>query len=113
MIDVDKQLNYFNWLDYEEKKSHLLKMLEKIKDKHDVFLESYDTLNSAQNVEESNMVDMYKLIFDVSNWLENNKNAEKSVLQNEMWEHIRKLHDEEERIRAQENQEADQLLENI
>jgi hypothetical protein len=59
-------------------------MLEKIKDKHDVFLESYDTLNSAQNVEESNMVDMYKLIFDVSNWLENNKNAEKSVLQNEM-----------------------------
>ena len=59
-------------------------MLEKIKDKHDVFLESYDTLNSAQNVEESNMVDMYKLIFDVSNWLENNKNAKKSVLQNEM-----------------------------
>jgi hypothetical protein len=56
---------------------------------------------------------MYKLIFDVSNWLENNKNAEKSVLQNEMWEHIRKLHDEEERIRAQENLEADQLLENI
>lgn len=113
MIDVDKQLDYFSWLDFEEKKSHLLKMLEKIKDKHDVFLESYNTLNSVQSVEESRMVDIYKLIFDVSNWLENNKNAKKNELQNEMWEHIRKLHEEEERIRAQENQEVDQLLNNI
>lgn len=113
MIDVQKQMEYFTNLNYEEKKQHLLKMLDKIKEKHPVFQRSFDTLNTAHKVTESSMMSVYKLIFDVSNWLENNKKATQKELQDKMWEHIRKLREEEESIRARESEEADKLLENI
>lgn len=113
MIDIDKQLDYFNWLNYEEKKSHLLEMLEKIKDKHEVFLNNYNTLKSTEDVSDLNLNNMYKLIFEVSNWLENNKKATEEELTNKMWSYIDKLREEERLIREKEHQEADQLLENI
>jgi len=113
MIDVNKQLDYFNGLSYEEKKSHLLKMLEKIKDKHEIFSKSYATLSTASRVTESSMASVYKLIFDVSNWLENNQKATQAELQDKMWDYIKRLREEEERIRARESEEVDKLLENI
>ena len=113
MIDVQKQMEYFTNLNYEEKKQHLLKMLDKIKGKHPVFQRSFDTLNTAHKVTESSMMSVYKLIFDVSNWLENNKKATEKELVQKMWSYIDRLREEERIIREREQQEVDQLLENI
>lgn len=113
MIDINQQMDYFNKLNYEEKKQHLLKMLEKIKDKHEIFFKSYETISMATKVEEVDLISVYKLIFEVSNWLENNKKASDEQISNNIKIYIDKLREKERIIREKEQEEAEQLLESI
>jgi len=65
-MDIQKQIEYFKGIPYENKKEKILEMLKQLIWTHEKFKMFYDTITTVNNISEKVLIYIYQGIFEIA-----------------------------------------------